>query len=431
MLRNKLVLIVPLMVIAYVSCANDTLKEKLKSLPNVVEVNKINIDTTFNSQYELFFNQPIDHKNPELGSFKQRVVLNHLSDTLPMVAVLEGYGIWSGYASEPAKILQSNQIRIEHRFFNDSRPDSIPWSKLTIWQAATDQHEIIQALKNIYKANWLTTGISKGGQTTMYHRSFYPNDVKASIPYVAPLNFAREDKRIYNFLDSVGTKEQREAIYNFQLRCFKHENELEELLKKRAEKQKWEFKFGIEKAIQYTILEYPFAYWQWGGTSISNIPYDTASVVDIFVHLHGVADFTFFEENSIDKYRPFFWAALTQIGMYGYRTQPFKEYLGDTTDYTFDFAAPEGIRTYFDTIAMQKVKYFLDNEASNMLFIIGGLDTWGATSYIPSGKNNLIRKVLIDGHHGTRINDFPPAEKQFMYNLLGEWMGVNVKIEAE
>lgn len=426
MARFRLLVFTFIIIVSF-SCTEKSLYEQLILLPNIVEVNKLDVDTTFSEQYELFFSQPIDHKNPEKGSFVQRVVLSHRSDTLPMVAVLEGYKIWSEYASEPARLLRSNQVLIEHRFFKDSKPDSIPWSDLTIWQAATDQHKIIQALKKIYPEKWLSTGISKGGQTTMYHRSFYPNDVNACIPYVAPLNFAREDERIYKFLNTVGTDEQRKAIFDFQVRCFENEDSLGVLLQEKAESVGWEFKIGYEKAVQYTILEYPFAFWQWGGTSVDDIPLESKNVTAQFNHLNNVAGFTFFEENSIELNRAFFWAALTQIGMYGYETKPFEKFLGDTTNFTFDFTAPVGVEYTYDDDQMQNVKHFLDTDGTNMLYIVGGLDTWGATSYVPAGKNNSICMVLPSGHHGTRIKDFPKKEREYMYTLLEEWMGVEIE----
>ena len=57
--------------------------------------------------------------------------------------------------------------------------------------------------------------MSKGGQT-LYFKRFYPNDVNAAVPYVAPVNLAAEDPRIYMFLNSVGTEECRDKIKQFQ-----------------------------------------------------------------------------------------------------------------------------------------------------------------------------------------------------------------------
>lgn len=405
---------------------NKSLKEQLETLPNVVEVNTIETDTIFSEQYEVYFKQPIDHKNPKLGSFNQRVIVSHSNFDKPVVAVIEGYKIWNGRSVELTELMNCNQINIEHRYFEDSKPDSMIWDKLTIWQAATDQHKIIKSIQKIYNENWLSTGISKGGQATMYHRSFYPDDVKACVPYVAPLNFELEDKRIYNFLDSVGTDSDRERLYNFQCLCFENFDKLEELLETKSKEKEWTFEFGIKTALEYAILEYNFAFWQWGGYTSNDIPDSSSIPTELFDHLNRVSGFTFFEAASVENQRAFFWGALTEMGIYGYRTEPFKKYLGDTTNYTFDFTAPNGSNYTFNLQTMQNVKKYLDTDANNMLFIVGGLDTWGATAYNPSGQNNLVRMTLPDGHHGTRIRNFPKDDRQYMYSLIGKWMDVNI-----
>ena len=33
-----------------------------------------------------------------------------------------------------------------------------------------------------------------------------------------------------------------------------------------------DFKMGFDKALDLNILEYSFAFWQWGNTTISDIP---------------------------------------------------------------------------------------------------------------------------------------------------------------
>ncbi len=410
----------------YSTIAQLSLMEQLKKLPGVVSVDTFTTDTTFTQQFEIYFEQPIDHHNPAKGSFKQRVILDNKDINSPMVVDLEGYNIYSTRQEELTKLLKCNQVNIEHRFFKDSRPDSIPWDYLTIWQAATDQHEIIKALQQIYKQNWVSTGISKGGQTTMYHRSFYPDDVNASVCYVAPLDFAREDPRIYKFLKTVGTDADRKKIYDFQCQCFEKMDSLVMLLKQKAETKGWTYRFGYEKAMQYTILEYSFAFWQWGYCTSDKIPGDSASATELFDHLSHVSGFTFFEDASVEDFRPYFWAALTQIGIYGYQTKPFEKYLGDTIVYTFDFTAPEGTHPVYDPQPMQKVKAFLDNDATNMLFIVGGLDTWGSTAYVPSGKNNLVRMTLANGHHGTRIKNFDQKDREYMYSLMNQWLGTHI-----
>ena len=72
-----------------------------------------------------------------------------------VIVELQGYKIHSPRTGELAKIFNGNQITIEHRFFEDSKPiGEIPWEHLTVRNAATDQHIIIEALKKaVYPEN--------------------------------------------------------------------------------------------------------------------------------------------------------------------------------------------------------------------------------------------------------------------------------------
>jgi hypothetical protein len=90
-----------------------------------------------------------------------------------------------------------------------------------------------QAFKKIYPdtKKWISTGISKGGQTTCIYRSYFPEDVNVSVPYVAPLARGVEDGRHEPFLRKVGTKEERKAILNFQKRVLTRREEILPLLK--------------------------------------------------------------------------------------------------------------------------------------------------------------------------------------------------------
>src|SRR4029453_18614710 len=92
---------------------------------------------------------------------------------------------------------QANQPPPGHRYFEPSRPDQTDWSFDSIRQSATDEHRIIEQLKSIYTARWLTTGHSKGGMTAVYHRRFFPDDVDATVAYVAPISFSRADDRYH------------------------------------------------------------------------------------------------------------------------------------------------------------------------------------------------------------------------------------------
>ena len=418
-----------LLIIAFIwisaACQTQTkdLLTQLNEIPNV-SVEKIAGDTTYTEYYEMWFTQPIDHENPELGSFKQRVLLGHHDLSKPMVVEIQGYNIWTEKAGELSKLIDANQLTIEHRYFKQSRPDSLQWDKLTIRQAAADQHAVIQALKKIYQNKWISTGISKGGQTTIYHRFFYPNDVDVSVPYVAPMNLNREDKRIHQHLATVGGKDARKKVKYFQIACFENKDKLLVLLEELATKKKWEFSMGIEGALDLNILEYSFAFWQWGNTSQSEIPNSDAE--DLFKHLAKTSPFSFFEAKDIITQQPFFYQALTEIGMYSYEVAPFKKYINYDKDLTFDFTLPEGVDGTFNPESMIAVDQWLKTKADKMLFIYGEYDTWSATQVELKDNDKCQKFINPAGAHGTRIKSFPNEMQKEIVKTLETWLEMEI-----
>ncbi|MFT5750443.1 MAG: hypothetical protein ACI93S_001726 [Ancylomarina sp.] len=422
---KPLILIILIGILASCQLKTPNLYTQLSELPNV-SIAKIEGDTTFTEYYEMWFTQPIDHEKPELGSFKQRVLLGHHDLSKPMVVEIQGYNIWTEKAGELSKLIDANQLTIEHRYFKQSRPDSLQWDKLTIKQAAADQHAVIQALKKIYKNKWISTGISKGGQTTIYHRYFYPNDVDISVPYVAPMNLSREDKRIHEHLATVGTEESRKKVNDFQVACFEKKAELLPLLENLTKEKNWEFSMGIEGALDMNILEYSFAFWQWGNTKLTNIPNSNATTEALFKHLTKTSPFTFFEAKDIITQQPFFYQALTEIGMYSYEIAPFSKYINYDKDLTFDFTLPLGVSGDFNSSSMQAVNKWLQSDADKILFIYGEYDTWSATQVDLKDNSKCKKFINPKGAHRTRIHSFPPKMQEEIIKTLETWLAIDI-----
>lgn len=401
--------------------------QKLAAIENIVSIEKRAVVSHFDENYELWFEQPIDYTDLAKGTFKQRVFLGFENPNQPVIVELNGYGIGSEKAGELASYYNANQISIEHRYFNNSRPEIIDWNTLTVENAAKDQATIINSIRNALYPNskFISTGISKGCQTVMVHRFYFPENVDACVCYVGPLNFAREDPRIFEFLKNVGTAEERAKIKSFQDLSFENKNALLEILKNKAVEKGMTWEFGVEKALEYTILEYPFAHWQWGA-EIDAIPLVSSSAEAIYKHLFDVVGYGFFEENSVNNLQPYFWAALTQQGIYGYETMPFEKYLNTNKIYTFDWAFPEGITKEYDLKPMQRIKTFLDTKAEKMLFIYGEYDSWSATAVEltkNAEKRELYKYVKPKGDHRTRIKSFDSEKQKEIYGIIDNWIG--------
>jgi hypothetical protein len=395
--------------------------EKLQANPDI-QIKETKVD--------LMFTQPIDHNHPDKATFKQLVHLLHKDYSKPVVLWIEGYASRGNEEQEITKLLDANQIMVEHRYFGESVPDSIDWNYLTIKQAADDHHRIAESFKTIYPGKWVNAGISKGGQTTMYHRRFYPNDVDVSVCYVAPLNFSDEEPRVYTFLENVGDAECRDKILNFQKTVLKKKNQLLPLFEDYVQGKKYTYKTGIDSAYEYCVLEYPFSFWQWHDLDCSDIPDSNAENDALVDHLVEGSDAYFFSDKANEYFQSFFYQALTQTGFYNYDTQPFEGLLTKVIEPNFTMVLPKGVEVSFDPKPMQDIKNWLDEHGNNMIYIYGEIDPWSASAVELSGKTNALKMVNKGGDHRTRIKSFPEEEKEKILNTLEKWLDVPLNREA-
>jgi hypothetical protein len=234
------------------------LSEKLKSLPGVVSVEELKTTDFFAEKYLILFEQPLDASDPESPMFRQRVYLNHKSYNAPVVYITEGYNAdyasAENYVNELSSILLANQICVEHRYFAESKPEPMDWQYLTTRGAADDHHAIRESLGNIYKGKWVSTGISKGGQTCLLYQMYYPKDVAATVAYVAPVAKALEDGRHEPFIKNIGTKKDQKRIVAFQKEILKRKAVIFPKFENYCKISKLTFRFQSKKFMTIVCL---------------------------------------------------------------------------------------------------------------------------------------------------------------------------------
>ena len=404
---------------------NSDLYSWLKTIPDI-EVTAIKPDKIFTEAYEIFVTQPIDHNNPDGPKFKEQIFLSHIDKDKPMVIDLDGYAV-NNRTTELSRILGCNQIMVEHRYFGESVPAPFDWKYLTIKQAADDHHRIIELFKDYYSGKWISTGISKGGSCAIFHGYFYPDDVDASVPYVGPLNLSIDDQRVYEWIKSVSTPECREKVFNFQKLCFEKRDELYPIFLKNAEKKKLTYDIvGYEKAYEYAVLEYSFAYWQWGNGDCSLIPDENSSTEEIWEHLLANGGVTYFEDESIKSNYPFFYQCYTEFGYYAYEVDKFKDYIKYADGQT-PFFIPKNSNPTYDPRLLKKINNWASNEAENFIFIYGGNDPWTSPGVCLTGKTNSLKMVLPNGSHASRIKGFSKNDKELIFTRLEKWLDIHIE----
>ena len=408
------------------SFAQTVLEQKINAISAIKEIRPLET-SEFSEKYVTYFTQPLDHRHPEKGSFRQRVIVSHVGFDRPTVIVTEGYGaayaLRSQYREELSKLLNANMIFVEYRYFLVSTPEPKDWQYLTAENSADDLHAITTAFKNIYPGKWIATGISKGGQTTLLYRTFYPDDVDISVPYVAPLCYGVEDGRHEPFLHKVSTPENRKKIEDFQLEALKRKATLLPRFEKYCTEKNYSFRAPIEEIYDYSVLEYSFALWQWG-TPISSIPATTASDDEIFSHLLAISEPGYFTADSPNA--SFFVQAARELGYYGYDVQPFKQYLSiqSSEGYLHRLMLPEELKDMpFDKTLSKKITKFLKKQDPKMIFIYGQNDPWTAAGVTwLKNKKNIHVFIQPNGSHLARISTLPEAEKAEVMELINEWL---------
>ena len=306
-------------------------------------------------------------------------------------------------------------------------PSPCNWDFLTVENSLYDLHNINNTLHALYNGKWIATGISKGGQTTMFYRAFFPDDVDISVPYVAPLNKGVEDSRPEKFLQhQVSTKGNRQKVLDFQLLLFKRKAALMPMFEKYCADNKYVFNAPIDEIFDFTVLEYSFAFWQWG-YNIKRIPTNDATDKQALDYLLRISDPGYFTNQNPSV--SFNVQAAKELGYYSYYTKPFKKYLSIKTakGYLKRLMLPAGTENIkFSAELYKRTVEFLSKNDPKMVYIYGDVDPWTASGVygqsFTKNKKNLHVYMRPGGSHYTRILTFGEPTQKEIIDLIGGWL---------
>lgn len=404
-----------------------TFQQKIEKLFPNAEVTKMELTDHFTKAYQIVLDQPLDHKNIAAGTFKHYMYLSHVDESKPTVFITEGYNA-TPRTYELSKIFKGNQVQVEYRFYGKSRPDTIPWQYLKNDLAIEDYHKIISKLKRLYTGKWISTGISKGGETVLIHKSKYPWDVDVAVPYVAPLIDTQEDIRTENHINTIGTDECRAKIVVFQREVLKNRDAILVEISNYAQEKEMSFtELSTEEALEYAVLEFPFSFWQWGG-SCEEIPIENATSKQMFDYINKIVGISFYNDKTYYDLLPSYYQHTTELGYYGFDTTPVKDLIQVVHNPTNLRFAPKNVDLTYNPNYIKEVRDFVENKGKKILYIYGEYDTWGACAPTPKPHVDALKMVLSGGSHITRIKSFSKEEQQLIYDKLQNWLGYSVII---
>ena len=425
-------LVVLVLSLVFVSCEKDKpdnrlLIEKLNDLPGVTAVS-IEAVYGYPEQFRLEITQPLDHNNPNGPSFIQEAYLHHAGEDLPMVFGPAGYGTSERTGQELGEILGANMLIVTHRYFVGAEPDPdiADWNYLNIAQAAADHHRIVEMFKEIYKGAWVSSGASKSGQTALFHRRFYPNDVDATVAYVAPIVFGTKDPRFVPFMEQVGSADCRSAQNNFERRLLGNRDALIPKFVAWFSDNGYTFSLDPDEAFEYAVLEYHFAFWQFHNTPCEAIPDETATVDELFNHLVDVLWINFFADSYMYYYTPYYYQALKENGYPSYITSHLSDLLEVATDPGAEFFVFADVTATYNPTVVQDINQWLTTEGNNIIFIYGEYDPWSSAMFEPGNATNALRVIQAEEDHGVKIRDLD--EEQRVLDSLEAWLGLEIGV---
>jgi hypothetical protein len=388
----------------------------------------------------LSYRQPVDHRHPERGSFDQRFTLLHKAVDRPMVLYTTGYNLRDlpTFRSEPAQLIDGNQISVEQRFFTPSRPEPADWSKLNIWQAATDHHRLVEALKTIYTKKWIATGASKGGMTSVYHSRFYPGDVDGVVAYVAPNDVNNKEDSAYDrFFRTVGTDPQcRQRLKDLAAEALERRVPMVAKLDAVAKEQGLTFTIlkSSDRAYESSVLDLEWAFWQYSLQSdCANVPDPkTVSTDALYTFVDQVSGLTFYSDQGLAPYVPYYYQAGTQLGWPDPKFPNLKGLEKYPGVYQPRSYVPSDIGMRFDPTVMRDVDGWVRQHGSHLMFLYGQNDPWGAEPFRlgHGSKDSYWYEVAGLNHNGRLIGYLPEDERTKATATVQRWAGVSGQQQA-
>ena len=389
--------------------------------------------------YHVTFNQPVDHNNPSAGTFNQKVYVCYVGSDRPTVLYTCGYVLFDFFKNTPfvdiAYNMNANLVIVEHRYFGDSKPaGDNQWNHLTISQAAADHHAIIQALKPLLPREWVSTGTSKDGMTSLFLRYFYPDDITVTTAFCSPFITTLTDVSVGRYMqEESGTSEERRKMRALMGHLLQDgEQGLYARFLELAEEHHIPAPDG---GLTYTYyvdgcLSYFFNYFSYETPATRqmadiNWPADKL-ITTVFKR--------FFDNEDRSVFYPYYIQSAKELGQPIDDFAPYANQLeGTAFDINEILKDPCGLKpedrwlypTYDSTLLMDIRNRFIPTTTCPLLFVYAKDDPW--TSARPGQINEQYSKMVINpiGVHNHDINNtehYTPEMKKEIMDFIARYV---------
>lgn len=273
---------------------------------------------------------------------------------------------------------------------------------------------------------WVSSGTSKGGETVIHNRRFYPNDVDGTIANVAPISISKNDTRYSDFLNIVGGEKYAECRSNLK--------KIQQILLENRDYyisfSQSEFKLmgSKENAFNLTVNELIGVFWQY--TNPEDKDYGCNAVAEAVASrddlktlnlIGGLNDINNYDDVKHSQMLPYYIHSSYELGYPEDESNHIQQFFTKKYDITSlippEINLPYSNATTIDTLA------WLEKDAQKILLVYGEFDAWtaGAVTKVKDNADNH-RYVVKGGNHSAYFMDLPEIEKNEYISILSKWL---------
>jgi hypothetical protein len=384
-------------------------------------------------RFKITFTQRMDHHDAKSPMFEQHIVLHHRDPNAPVVLATTGYhnpdDSWE-YLTEPAELLKANQIMVEHRYFPPSRPENADWTKLNIEQSAIDFHNIASFFHLIYRGKWISTGASKGGMTSVFHRRFFPNDVDATVGYVTPISLAAPDERYVPWLDSINPDGCGDDVKAFQERLIRDREVLGPRML--ADFPQLAEVFTEEQAKLFSVqtgIGFRWPFWQYYG--VQYCPLVELALTDDSWAARWLAANVQLGNAFAQDYSAYSFQAYTELG---YQLISYEHLYDELFEVEWPEPDPNAppppppawgdTPTVHNPAIMEDVLDWVRSDAERILLIYGEYDPWSGGAIELGDAADSYKLVAPAATHAANIAQLGEVDRELALDKLFAWANV-------
>jgi hypothetical protein len=173
-----------------------------------------------------------------------------------------------------------------------------------------------------------------------------------------------------------------------------------------------------------TVLDTVWAFWQYSvAADCAGVPAATATDDEIFNWINGVAGWSFYTDQGLEFYWPYYYQAATQLGWPSLRFDHLRNLRRYPALYTANSSLPPELRRSHNPLPMLDVDLWVRTLSQRMMFVYGENDPWGAERFSPSRRDSALY-VAPGANHGANISRLTPDDAAEATATLRRWAGV-------